>query len=163
MLFGALIFIANIVPNVQAETANGQDTKYLSVEQLRAKYQDANGRIAVIKGVENRCKDEGAGPAILLAHGSNSSLRIWDTTAHRLKSRYLANQLMSRVTAPTLLLWGGSDPLLTLDTMKSLARQISTAQVSQVILPDVGHYAPPEVPERITQLIAAYIEAAVPG
>ena len=135
LLFGALIFIANIVPNVQAETANGQDTKYLSVEQLRAKYQDANGRIAVIKGVENRYKDEGAGPAILLAHGSNSAL----------------------------LLWGGSDPLLTLDAMKSLARQLSTAQVSQVILPDVGHYAPLEVPERITQLIAEYIEVAMPG
>jgi pimeloyl-ACP methyl ester carboxylesterase len=309
---------ATVVFGFTASAAWAQsDTRadYLSAAQLRAQYSDSHGKIAVIKGVEIYYKDEGSGPALLLVHGSNSSLRIWDTTAQRLKSRYrvirfdvagmglsgrvsdnaaatvdpvdipvgllellkvdkvsfignssggtlgmflaakrpdlvehlilsntpadpvryehmvqpesfkqaqaaakqaggfrtvsfwneylnyfnakperisakkrseyfdfnrrvpekhplaliaqigdgvLANQLMSQVKAPTLLLWGGSDPLLTIAAMKSLAKHLSQAQVSEVILPDVGHYPPLEVPERVTQLIAAYIEAAAP-
>jgi pimeloyl-ACP methyl ester carboxylesterase len=302
-----------------AAGAEGQGAvapEYLSVAQLRAKYADRTGKIAVIRGVEIYYKDEGSGPVLLLMHGSSSSLRIWDTTAARLKSRYrvirydvggmglsgtvsdeaaasvtpvdiatglldqlgvkkltfvgnssggtlgmflaaqrpgmverlilsntpadpvryahmvqpesfkqaqeevkqsggfqslhfwnefmqyfsgrperispkilgeyydfnrripekhpiamtaqiadgvVASQLMAQVTAPTLLIWGATDQLLPLAAMQSLARHLEKAQVSQIILPDVGHYPPLEVPERFTQLIAAYVEAAVPG
>ena len=306
LILGALLLASMPAP---------QAAEYLSVEQLRAKYQDAQSRFTVIKGLEIHYKDEGQGPAILLVHGSNSSLRIWDTTAARLKSRYrvirfdvagmglsgrvsdeaaanvdpveipigllellgvkkvsfvgnssggtlgmflaakrpdlverlvlsntpadpvqyghmvqpesfkraqeevklaggyksrhfwdeylsyfsgdparisakkrdeyfdfgrrvpekhpiamtarigdgkVATQLMSQVTAPTLLLWGGVDALLPVAAMKSLARYLPKAQVSEIILPDVGHYPPLEAPERVTQLVAAYFDAAVP-
>ena len=69
---------------------------------------------------------------------------------------------MSRVTAPTLLIWGGRDPLLVPASADTLAGYLNHAQVSKIILPDVGHYPPLEAPERFAQLVAAYIEAAVP-
>ena len=316
LLLGGLLLFALRAPQAAAAVAGTEAPDYLSVEQLRAKYQDPESRFAVIKGLEIHYKDEGSGPTLLLVHGSNSSLRIWDTTAARLKSRYRvirfdvagmglsgrvsdeaaanvdpveipiglldllgvnkvsfvgnssggtlgmflaakrpdlvgrlilsntpadpvqydhmvqpesfkraqeevklaggyksrhfwdeylgyfsgdpqrisakkrdeyfdfgrrvpekhpialtarigdgkrASQLMAQVTAPTLLLWGGVDALLPVDAMKALARYLSKAQVSTVILPDVGHYPPLEVPERVTQLVATYIEAATPN
>jgi pimeloyl-ACP methyl ester carboxylesterase len=73
-----------------------------------------------------------------------------------------ASQLMAEVRAPTFLIWGGKDPLLPVPAMKSLANHLQNAEVSEVILPDVGHYPPLEVPERFAQLILAYLQAAVP-
>lgn len=289
--------------------------EYLSVEQLRAKYADRHSKYTTIKGVEIHYKDEGKGPVLLLVHGSQSSLRIWDHTAAALKSRYRvirfdvagmglsgrvsdeaaanatpldivlgllaqlkvdkltfvgnssggtlgmflaaqhpemverliltnvpadivryghmvqpqsfidaqaemkrlggfqsrhfwdeflnyfsgkgerisaqkrdeyydfnrrepekhpialiaqigdgveANKLMAAVTTPTLLIWGTKDQLLPFAAMQSMERHLEKAPVSRVIMPDVGHYPPLEVPERITQLIAAYVEAGVP-
>lgn len=287
---------------------------YLTVAQLRRKYADPAGRIALVHGVEIYYKDEGKGPVLLLVHGSASSLRTWDVITRKLKSRYRiirfdvggmglsgrisdeaaahvtpveivtglidklgvtkltyvgvssggtlgmflasqrpdlverlilsntpsdpvtyghmaqpdsfvkaqelarqqggfqaqgfwneyltyfagvpgrispkiraeyydfnrrmpekhpialiariddgarASQLMQGVTAPTLLIWGGADPLLTVPTMKALAGHLPNAPVSQVILPDVGHYPPLEVPDRFTQVMTAYIESVV--
>lgn len=291
------------------------DPRYLSVEQLRARYQDKTGRFTTIKGVEIYYKDEGKGPVLLMVHGSASSMRTWDHIVAKLKSRYriirfdvpgmglsggasdevaanvtpvdipiglleklgvqkvtyvgvssggtlgmflaakrpdmverlilsntpadrvtyghmaqpdsftraqadvkkvggfqsqnfwneyltyfagdpnrfstkmrgeyydfnrrvpekhplvliaqigdgvVANQLMAQIVAPTLLIWGGKDQLLTVPAMKSLEAHLQKAQVSAVIMPDVGHYPPVEVPERFAQLVAAYIEAVVP-
>ena len=288
---------------------------YLTVEALRAKWGDRRGRIAVIGGVEVYYKDEGRGPAILMVHGSQSTLKTWDKVAPVLTSRYrvirydippqglsgtvtdeqaaklvpvdiaeglltklgvkrvtvvgvssggtlgvflaakrpdmverlivsnmptdpvttghmkqpaeftaaqrearetgfqnqrfwnafldyfsgdpkrldagireqyydvnrrvpekhylalvaqVANQekaiaAMSRVTAPTLLIWGAQDQLLPPAAADRLVSRLTTAQVSKVLLPDVGHYPPLETPERFGRLIAAYIEAATPG
>lgn len=74
----------------------------------------------------------------------------------------VANQLMAQVAAPTLLVWGGKDALLPVAAMQSLAAHLKNAQVSQVVLPDVGHYPPLEVPERFAKVIATYVEAVVP-
>lgn len=290
--------------------------EYLTVAQLRAKFADRTGKIAVLKGVEVYYKDEGSGPALLLVHGSQSTLRTWDTMARRLKSRYRvirfdvpnmglsgsvsdeaaasvdpvdipvalleklgvkrvtfvgnssggtlgmflaarhpemverlilsntpadpvryehmvqpesfkraqeeakraggfqslnfwneyltyfsarperisaqkraeyydfnrrvpekhalaliarigdgvrANELMASVTTPTLLLWGGADPLLTIAAMNSLERHLEKAQVSTLVMPDVGHYPPLEVPDRFTDIVANYIESVVPA
>lgn len=60
---------------------------YLTLEQLRAKYQDRDGRYANIGGVEVYYKDEGKGPAILMIHGSQSTLRTWDFIAPVLVKR----------------------------------------------------------------------------
>ena len=69
---------------------------------------------------------------------------------------------MSRVTAPTLLIWGGSDPLLVPASADVLAGYLTHAQVSKVVMPDVGHYPPLESPERFAQIVAAYMEAVTP-
>lgn len=60
----------------------------VSVEQLRAKYMTSADRLVTIGGVEVRYRDEGRGPAILLLHGSNSTLETWDGVAARLKRNY---------------------------------------------------------------------------
>lgn len=61
---------------------------FLTLEALRAKYGDRRGRIAVVKGVEVYYKDEGRGPVILMAHGSQSTLKTWDHVAPELTSNY---------------------------------------------------------------------------
>jgi pimeloyl-ACP methyl ester carboxylesterase len=61
---------------------------FLSVEELRKMYGKPGGRVAHINGVDVWYMDEGKGPAILMIHGSNSSLRTWDGVADRLKGRY---------------------------------------------------------------------------
>lgn len=60
----------------------------LTVQELRAKYQDARSRYMVIKGTEIHYKDEGKGPVLFMVHGSQSSLRTWDRITQLLKGRY---------------------------------------------------------------------------
>ncbi len=64
------------------------DAPWLSLEQLRAKYADPKGRTTTIGGVEVYYKDEGKGPAILLIHGSVSSLKTYDGLAAQLSKQY---------------------------------------------------------------------------
>lgn len=287
---------------------------FASLEELRAKYKDSKGHITVVGGVEVYYKDEGRGPAILLVHGSQSTLKTWDRIAPVLARHYrvirfdippqglsgrvsdeiaaraqptdipegLLGQLgvtrvtfvgvssggtlgvflaakrpdlvarlilsntpsdpvktdhmkqsadfveaqrearatgfqsqtfwnlfldyfsgdpgrldqrireqyydfnrrgpeknyltfvgvvanheravaaMNAVKAPTLLIWGGSDPLLVPAAADVLAGYLTGTQVSKVFMPDVGHYPPLEAPERFAQLVSAYIEAATP-
>jgi pimeloyl-ACP methyl ester carboxylesterase len=70
---------------------------------------------------------------------------------------------MAKVTKPTFLIWGGADPLLPESAVTAITRYLANAQISKVILPDVGHYPPLEVPDRFAQLIAAYVEAGTPN
>ncbi len=69
---------------------------------------------------------------------------------------------MAKVVCPVLLVWGARDPLLPPSSADVLAGYLKNAEVSKLLLPDVGHYPPLEVPERYAQIIAAYIEAATP-
>jgi poly(3-hydroxybutyrate) depolymerase/esterase/lipase len=84
----ALALLATLPAARAAEATGAAAAKpYLSVEQLRAKYQDRKGRYATIGGVQVYYKDEGQGPAILLIHGSQSTLRTWDYVAPVLVKR----------------------------------------------------------------------------
>jgi pimeloyl-ACP methyl ester carboxylesterase len=74
-----------------------------------------------------------------------------------------AHRLMAQVTAPVLLIWGAADPLLVPKAADALVGYLPRAQVSKVLMPDVGHYPPTETPERFATLVAAYIEGATPG
>lgn len=60
----------------------------LTLRELRTKYADPAGKIAVVGGVEVYYKDEGEGPVILMVHGSQSTLKTWDYIAPRLTDRY---------------------------------------------------------------------------
>jgi pimeloyl-ACP methyl ester carboxylesterase len=300
--------------NINLASAQTGDKPRLTLEQLKAKYGDKAGHIALIGGVEVYYKDEGSGPAILMVHGSSSTLKTYDIVAKKLTAHYRVirydippqglsgpvsdaqaaalqptdipeqllaklgvkeitfvgvssggtmgfylaakrpdlvrrlimsntpsdpvdtshmkppadfeaaqkeadethfksqhfwldffkffageperitpdiltqyydinrrtpekNQIslvavvanhqkaldaMAKVTAPTLLIWGARDPLLTPPTADILAGYLTHAQVSKILLPDVGHYPPLEVPERFAQIVAAYIEAVTP-
>jgi len=69
---------------------------------------------------------------------------------------------LAKVVAPALLVWGTRDPLLSAASASTLAGYLTHAQVSTLLLPDVGHYPPLEVPDRYAQIIASYIEAVTP-
>lgn len=69
---------------------------------------------------------------------------------------------MERITAPTFLVWGGGDPLLPEAAVTAITRYLKNAQISKVIMPDVGHYPPLEVPDRFARWIADYVEAGTP-
>lgn len=296
-----------------AQTATAAKPR-LTLAELRARFADPAGKIAVIDGIEVYYKDEGRGPAILMVHGSRSTLRQWDGVAARLRDRYriirfdipasglsgsvsdeqaakvqptdIPEKLLARlgvtrasfvgvssggtmgmylaakrpdlidrlilsntpadpvtyghmhypasfaqaqqrvketgfedqtfwneylsffsgkaerispetrryyydinrrvpeknpialiariadgkeakvamagIKAPTLLIWGGADPLLIPAAAARLESYLTGAQVSRVFMPDVGHYPPLEAPERFAQIVAAYLEAAVP-
>jgi len=73
-----------------------------------------------------------------------------------------AMQAMNGVKAPTLLLWGGADPMLPAQAMDTLGSYLTQARVSKLLMPDVGHYPPMEVPQRYANLVRAYIENVVP-
>jgi pimeloyl-ACP methyl ester carboxylesterase len=69
---------------------------------------------------------------------------------------------MNAVTAPVLLIWGGADPLLPYSAMDKLAGYLTKAEVSKMMMPDVGHYPPVEIPDRYARIVVGYIEGAVP-
>jgi pimeloyl-ACP methyl ester carboxylesterase len=71
-----------------APAAPAQAPTYLTLQELRARYGEAGARTTTIQGVEVYYKDEGSGPAILMVHGSLSTLRTYDGVAARLKDRY---------------------------------------------------------------------------
>lgn len=74
-----------------------------------------------------------------------------------------ASAEMAKVGAPTLLIWGGADPLLPTAAADAIERYLVKAPVDRVIMPDVGHYPPVEVPDRFARLMVAWIEAGVPA
>jgi pimeloyl-ACP methyl ester carboxylesterase len=69
---------------------------------------------------------------------------------------------MAKVRAPVLLAWGTGDPLLPESAANAIARYLANARISRLMMPDVGHYPPLEVPDRIARLIADYVEVVVP-
>ena len=65
---------------------------WLSLDQLKAKYQDSQSRYATIAGLKVHYKDEGLkradAPVLLLVHGSSSTLKTWDAMVPLLKAHY---------------------------------------------------------------------------
>lgn len=68
---------------------------------------------------------------------------------------------MAKIVTPTFLIWGGADPLLPESAADAITNYLGSAQISRIIMPDVGHYPPLESPDRFAQWIAAYVEAGV--
>jgi len=69
---------------------------------------------------------------------------------------------MAKVRAPVLLAWGTGDPLLPESAANAITRYLANARISRLMMPDVGHYPPLEVPDRIARLIVDYVEVVVP-
>lgn len=64
---------------------------------------------------------------------------------------------LSRITAPTLVLWGDRDPLLTREDEEMMVREIPDA--SLVVYEGVGHLLYLEQPERVAHDLADFMEA----
>ena len=84
LLATVLLVLSAPLPGVADEYAEQR----LTLDALRQKYADPDGRITEIGGVEVYYKDQGEGPAILMIHGSRSSLRTWDRITPELADRY---------------------------------------------------------------------------
>ncbi len=63
--------------------------------------------------------------------------------------------LMRRITAPTLLLWGGDDQLVPVRSAATFAREIASAEL--VVLPDTGHIPQLERPRDVNRLLLDFI------
>jgi pimeloyl-ACP methyl ester carboxylesterase len=74
----------------------------------------------------------------------------------------LTRATAAKVVCPVLLLWGEQDALLPAHAADILAVYLKNADVSKLLMPDVGHYPPLEIPDRYAQIVAAYIEAVTP-
>jgi pimeloyl-ACP methyl ester carboxylesterase len=61
-----------------ARPAASADKPYLTLAALRARYADRHSRYASIGGMDVHYKDQGKGPALLLVHGSSSTMKTWD-------------------------------------------------------------------------------------
>ncbi len=57
-------------------------------DQVKAVYAAPPSRFVSIDGVPVHVRDEGAGPVIVMLHGSILNLHEWDPVAERLKTRY---------------------------------------------------------------------------
>jgi len=60
----------------------------LTLGELRQRYRSPRDRVLDVDGVEVVYRDEGRGPAVLLIHGSLSTLRSWDGVARRLSRHF---------------------------------------------------------------------------
>jgi pimeloyl-ACP methyl ester carboxylesterase len=60
----------------------------LSLQQLRELYRSPLDQVIDVDGVQVYYRDEGRGPALLLIHGSQSTMRTWDELAKRLSRRF---------------------------------------------------------------------------
>lgn len=94
--FALAMLVGLVAPQVAAAQPSPAPTQpaaakpYLTVDQLRRIYADKDSRFFTVGGLKIHYKDEGPrkGPALLMVHGSESSLRTWDVIAKRLKARY---------------------------------------------------------------------------
>jgi pimeloyl-ACP methyl ester carboxylesterase len=63
-------------------------TSDLSKETLESRYTNEASRFVQIDGNRVHYRDEGSGPAIVLLHGTASSLHTWDTWAEQLQGSF---------------------------------------------------------------------------
>lgn len=59
-----------------------------------------------------------------------------------------------RITSPTLIVWGLSDPVLTPGLLPGMRRDIPQAEILE--LADVGHFVPEEAPHALAEAIARF-------
>lgn len=69
---------------------------------------------------------------------------------------------MAKIRCPVFLIWGTADPLLPESAVDAITRYLANARISRVLLSDVGHYPPVEVPDRFARLVADYVEVVTP-
>jgi pimeloyl-ACP methyl ester carboxylesterase len=65
---------------------------------------------------------------------------------------------LSRVRAPTLLVWSQDDPVLPPRTVETMASRLTGAKVEKVLLDDVSHYPPLEAPREVAAATDAFLK-----
>jgi rifampin ADP-ribosylating transferase len=82
--------------------------------------------------------------------------RVWRATFHGLCDATPPTDVAT-ITAPTLVVWGERDELVTRDDAEALAAAIPGARL--VVYADTGHLVLWEQPERVAQDVAAFVES----
>lgn len=83
---GAPLRVADAVVGQSLQTA-GVCTDHRT-SQLEADYTDESSRYVEVAGTDVHYRDEGAGPTLLLLHGTFSSLHTWDDWTERLTDEF---------------------------------------------------------------------------
>jgi pimeloyl-ACP methyl ester carboxylesterase len=85
-----LLLGAPVTPAVADAPAAGGEAAppRLTRQDLQRLYRSPRDRVLDVDGVEVVYRDEGRGPAILLIHGSLSTMRTWDEVARQLSRRF---------------------------------------------------------------------------
>jgi pimeloyl-ACP methyl ester carboxylesterase len=83
-----LAIVAALLSSLNVSAADSTAKPMLTLQELRTKYADRAGHITSIDGIDIYYKDEGKGPAILMVHGSVSTLKTYDFVAAKLTRRY---------------------------------------------------------------------------
>jgi len=87
----------------------------------------------------------------LLKNRQSTALFTWKPFMHNPKLR----QRLSRINVPTLVVWGDSDKIVSLDYGRAFAGGIPGAQL--VTIPDAGHYPYLEQPETFAQTVLPFL------
>lgn len=74
----------------------------------------------------------------------------------------LTADALSSIRVPVLLVWGARDPVLPVSSAATLRDALINAQVSTLIMPDVGHYPPLEAPGRFGDIVDGFIADVTP-
>lgn len=69
---------------------------------------------------------------------------------------------LAKVKAPTLIIWGMTDQVLPFTAAVALRDHLTGVKPSMVLLDDVGHYPPIEVPERFAAIVETYLTQVLP-
>jgi len=73
-----------------------------------------------------------------------------------MKNRADPTHLLSKITVPTIVIYGEDDEIISLDTAAALAEAIPTAELH--IIPDAGHLPNLEQPEIYNDISASFLE-----
>lgn len=68
---------------------------------------------------------------------------------------------LESVKTPTLVIWGTRDPVLPYKAAVALRSHLTGVNPSMVMLDDVGHYPPVEVPERFAAIVETFLTQVV--
>lgn len=69
---------------------------------------------------------------------------------------------LSKITAPTLVLWGTHSPVLPPDTSKILTSRLTATRPELKILENVAHYPPLEAPDEVAAAAGEFLDRVVP-
>lgn len=141
------------------ETAAAQNS-FLTLEQLKARYGQDGSRYAAIGGMAIRYKDEGTGPAVVLLHGSHSSLDGYDGLAAALKAdhRVIRFDMPGMGLSEGLPAGAATDTPFADDILKTLLDQLGVPRAVLVGVSSGGamaYYFASRFPDRVEALVLA--------
>lgn len=69
---------------------------------------------------------------------------------------------LSKITAPTLVIWGTHSPVLPPDTSKILTSRLTATRPELKVLENVAHYPPLEAPDEVAAAAGEFLDRVVP-
>ena len=154
----ALLAAATPVPLLAADKTAVAQNKFLTLDQLKARYGQDGSRYASIGGMAIRYKDEGSGPAVVLLHGSHSSLDGYDGLAAALKSdhRVIRFDMPGMGLSEGLPTGAATDTPFADDILKTLLDQLGVPRAVLVGVSSGGalaYYFASRFPDRVEALV----------